>query len=381
MHLNENQLRAFLDDELDPGFRQTAAAHLTDCADCSRRISQMSATSAYVRGQLNFLSAHPSQKFKAHEALERQLKRRKEPFSMKTLFRKPASIAVGVVVLLAISLLFPPVRAIASDFLGLFRVQQVKVVTIDPAMLSHLDEGLQGNEQQIRQIIQENFKKVKESEFKHAETPEQAAEMAGFTPRLPANGQVASIGVMSAQTYEITIDTDLWNTILTGMGYQGEPLSSDLNGQKITVDVPAGVSTGIGECKSLQQLKVNDADFNQLKDCILLVELPSPVVQTPDGLDIPALAESMLEIFGMDPSEARQFSQSTDWANTLVLPIPSGEGVTNQQVSVDGTSATLITHETNDEYMLFWVRNGVLYAVLGSGDSQAGVDLGASLPQ
>jgi hypothetical protein len=44
-----------------------------------------------------------------------------------------ATLAVTLALTLAISL--PPVRAIANDFLGLFRVQQVSAVPFDPLNL------------------------------------------------------------------------------------------------------------------------------------------------------------------------------------------------------------------------------------------------------
>ncbi|HMN58846.1 MAG TPA: hypothetical protein PJ988_00695 [Anaerolinea sp.] len=300
---------------------------------------------------------------------------------MKTLLKKPAFLATGLVALLVIALLFPPVQAMANDFLGLFRVQQVKVVSFDPAVLSQLDQSMQGQSEQIRQIFKENVEKVQSGKFTQVNNIEQAANLAGFTPRLPANSQVNSIGVSPEQKYEITIDTELWNSMLAGLGQDGLSIPANLNGKKITVDVPAGVTTGIGQCESISQMNPDSPIPENLKDCTVLIELPSPVVTTPDGLDVPRLAEAMLTVLGMDPAQAQSFSQSTDWATTLVLPVPSGEGISNRQVSVDGTSATLVTSDRNQEYTLFWVRNGILYAVFGSGDPQAGLDLSASLPQ
>ena len=54
---------------------------------------------------------------------------------------RPAWRAVGVVVVLAVALAFPQVRALAVDFLGLFRVQQVEFVQVDadsPVSYTHL---------------------------------------------------------------------------------------------------------------------------------------------------------------------------------------------------------------------------------------------------
>lgn len=381
MHLDDGQLRAWLDKQLDPQMLKSANEHLADCARCASRADYLRDQSAYARSRLGRLVPDASVRFDAHEALFKHASRRKESFQMRTLLKKPAFLAAGLVALLVIALLFPPVQAMANDFLGLFRVQQVKVVSFDPAVLGQLDQSMQGQSAQIRQIFKDNVQKVQSGKFTQVNNLEQAANLAGFTPRLPANSQVTSIGVSPEQKYEIAIDTELWNSVLAGLGQDGLSIPADLNGQKITVDIPAGVTTGIGQCESISQMSAHGPIPEQLKDCTVLIELPSPVVTTPDGLDVPRLAEAMLTVLGMDPAQARSFSQSTDWATTLVLPVPSGEGISNRQVSVDGTSATLVTSDKNQEYTLFWVRNGILYAVFGSGDPQTGLDLSASLPQ
>jgi len=381
MHLDDGQLRAWLDQQLDTQALKSANEHLAVCARCASRVNYLRDQTEYARMRLGHLAPDASVRFDAREALVEHASRRKEPIQMRTLIKKPAFLAAGLVALLVIALLFPPVQAMANDFLGLFRVQQVKVISFDPAILGQLDQSMQGQSSQIRQIFQDNIEKVQSGQFTQVDNLQQAASLAGFTPRLPANSQVSSIGVSPEQKFEVTIDTELWNSVLAGLGQDGLSIPADLNGQKITVDVPAGVTTGIGQCESISQMRSDGPLPEQLKDCTLLIELPSPVVTTPDGLDVPRLAEAMLTVLGMDPAQARTFSQSTDWATTLVLPIPSGEGISNRQVNLDGTTATLVTSDKNQEYTLFWVRNGIMYAVFGSGDPQAGLDLSASLPQ
>lgn len=107
--------------------------------------------------------------------------------------------------------------------------------------------------------------------------------------------------------------------------------------------------------------------------------MPSSEVTTPDGLNVPKLAEAMLQLTGMSADEARAFSQSVDWATTLVLPVPSGEGVSSRDIAVDGVTGTLVTDSNHGMYTLFWVRRGMLYGITGSGDPQKAVDLANTL--
>ena len=46
---------------------------------------------------------------------------------------RPVWVGVGLVAILAIAMAFAPARAIANSFLGLFRVEQVTIVQVDPS--------------------------------------------------------------------------------------------------------------------------------------------------------------------------------------------------------------------------------------------------------
>lgn len=378
MHLKDDVLRAFLDHELDQEVQKHTHEHLASCSSCASRLEALHSQAALAQAKLDLLSPDATVSFSPHQALEKHLNRSKEQNTMKNWFKHPAWIAVSLVAILAISMVFPPVRALASDFLSLFRVEQVKVISFDPALLQQLD-GMQGSDEQIRQFMQQNVVAVEDGKFTQVDTLDQASSLAGFKPRLPGDGKVLSLGVLGKSQYDITIDSALWNSLLQGMGQSGDLISPELDGKVISVVVPAGVTAGIGDCGQIAGTTSRDIKPGDLGDCTVLAEMPSPEITTPDGLDVPKLAETFLQILGMSSDEARAFSQSTDWATTLVLPIPSGEGVTNRQVDVDTVTGTLVTDSTNGTYTLFWVRNGMLYGITGKGDSQKAIDLANTL--
>ena len=51
---------------------------------------------------------------------------------------RPAAIGVSVVVILAILFSFAPVREVAADFLGLFRVRKFAVIPLDQQQIDRL---------------------------------------------------------------------------------------------------------------------------------------------------------------------------------------------------------------------------------------------------
>ena len=376
MHLKDDVLRAFLDHELDQEEQKHTNEHLAACSTCITRLETLQKQENLAQEKLGLLAPDASVTFSPHQALEEHLNRNKEQNKMKNWLKHPAWIAASLAAILAVSLVFPPVRALASDLLGLFRVEQVKVISFDPAALQQLD-GMQGDDDQIEQFMQQNVVAVQDGEFTQVDQLDQAVDLAGFTPRLPGQSKLVSLGVMGTSQYDITIDAALWNSILQGLGQENALIPTEMDGEVISVLVPAAVTAGVGDCADLAQ--TGDMNSSELGDCIVLVEMPSPEVTMPDGLDVPKLAESMLQLTGMSPDEARAFSQSVDWATTLVLPIPSGEGVSSRDIAVDGVTGTLVTDANNDAYTLFWVRNGMLYGITGTGNAQNAVDLADTL--
>jgi hypothetical protein len=116
-------------------------------------------------------------------------------------------------------------------------------------------------------------------------------------------------------------------------------------------------------------------------DCTRLVQLASPSINAPEGLDIARLGEVFLQLLGMDPDEAARFSQTVDWTTTLVVPIPRYE-TSYQEVQVDGVQGWFIEEaysRSDEKYMLVWIKDGVVYALSGPGDQATALAIASSL--
>jgi hypothetical protein len=118
-----------------------------------------------------------------------------------------------------------------------------------------------------------------------------------------------------------------------------------------------------------------------MPDCTTLVQMQSPEITAPPGLDVAGLGEAFLVVMGMPEEDAEHFSQQIDWTTTLVLPIPR-YGTEYRDVSVDGVNGTLIQQSMEEhapEYLLLWVREGVLYALTGAGNISTALNIANSL--
>jgi hypothetical protein len=111
------------------------------------------------------------------------------------------------------------------------------------------------------------------------------------------------------------------------------------------------------------------------------MQLASPTADVPQGLDIAKIGEAFLELTGMTPDEAAHFSKNLDWTTTFVIPIPRNKA-TFMDVNVDGVSGTYIREEyrnSSGQYLLIWVKDGIVYTLAGSGSASSAVDIANSL--
>jgi hypothetical protein len=291
---------------------------------------------------------------------------------------------LGLILVLGVSLLFSPVRAIANSFLGLFRVQQFTVVQINPG---NLPEQL-GKSSQLESMFATDVQVSERGETQDVFSAEEASQLSGIAVRLPTSieGQPA-LKVSPGGEITFKIDSEHIQSLLAEIGRSDIQLPDGLEGASVQVGMGSAVTAMYGACEfDLEQAQQegydpDDPRLPRLPDCTTLAQMPSPTISAPPGLDIPMISEAFLQVLGMSPEEARQIAQTVDWTTTLVIPIPR-YGTTYQEVPVDGVSGTLILQELNDhpdQYLLIWVKDGILYALTGSGNASSALRIADSL--
>ena len=385
MHLSDGELRAYIDRQMAEPALQEARTHLAACTDCQARLESLTVRAGNVSQHLALLTPNSSRSAGAAMSQFKDRISKKEVDSMwKKIFSRPyrpAWAILGVLVILALALTIPSVNAIANNFLGLFRVQQVTVVQVNPGNIPQL-----GNSSELESLMSQDVQVQKQGKTQPASSAQDASQLAGIPVRLPdqAQGQ-AALFVQPASHISFKIEAQRIQAILDEIGHSDIKIPSELDGSSVEVSVPAAVAALYGPCQQelaaaqQQGFKPEQAEGPRHSDCTSLVQLASPTVSTPPGLDIKQIGQAFLEVLGMTPDEAAHFSQNIDWATTLVVPIPRN-GTSYQDVSVDGVNGTFIQEDRySNHYLLMWVKDGVVYALTGPGDVQAALAIGNSL--
>jgi len=385
-HLTEGELRAALDDELDSG----QLHHLESCEACQAHVQRLDLERQETARLLAFLQPADERVPTARQAWARfsqKLDRQKESTMSGRWFTRPLfRFGAAVVLLLVLVLAFPGTRALAGELLNLFRVQQVRVVSVDFTGLEQLTgDGSLGN--QFTDLISSAVDVRQEpGDPAAAGSVAEASQMAGFNVRIPEGMEPSQIYVTDAAAFSLTIDRSRAQALLNEAGRSDLVLPESVDGAEVSVEVPKSVSVSFGTCpKPGTEVSGNTEQSTTQRrypDCLIFAQIPTPSVNAPADLDIEALARIGLEFTGMSPEEAAAFTGTVDWTSTLLVPIPRSAAI-HEQVSVDGVTGTLIERRSqeNPQFALLWVKDGIIYTISGLGmNSQQAIDMANALP-
>ena len=389
-HIRHADLRAYLDRELPAEKQVEAEQHLAGCPDCRVRLQAVTERAALVSARITSLEPGAAA-VPAPAAVLAQLKQRQRTDQLpmfKSIFStRPVWAGLVSVLVLAMAFSLAPVQAWASEFLGLFRVQQVQVLPIDTTQLSSIS-----NDSSLVKQISQLFSDSVTVSHQPADpvvvaSAAEASQAAGFGVRLLGAGVgTPRLTVQDGTAFQVVLNRQRAQDILNQAGRSDLQLPASIDGATISVSVPKAVTAAYGNCP--QPSGADAAVSNTRKitvgsfgNCTLLAQLPSPTVDTPPDLNIAQLAEIGLQFTGMSAANAHQLSQSVDWTSTLVIPFPSNAG-TYEQVSVDGVTGTLISRNgrgAGGQYSLIWVKNGILYGLTGNGTGDQALALAQSI--
>lgn len=386
MHLSPGEIQAYHDRQLETRALQRVETHLAECAQCQSAAQAALARTRQVGEQLASLQSSASDMLSvsaARSRLESRLAEEKESITMRTKLTsrisRPAWVGLALIVVLAISLAFPSVRAVANSFLRLFRVEQVQVVPVDTERLA----GEMQQSTRLEGLFSESVKVEQSGERQEVSSAEEASARLGMPVRLPSalEGE-RRLFVQPGGSITFTIDLELMRAVLQDMGRADIQLPDSLNGAVVKLDVPSGVIALYGDCQA-QERPMNAPDSpteTNLPACTTFFQMPSPSVDAPPDLNVAQMGEIYLQVLGMTPEEAASFAKNVDWTSTFVVPVPR-YSTSYDQVQVDGVTGTLIKHRESGQqaFLLVWVKDGVIYALAGPGKGNDALQIAASL--
>jgi hypothetical protein len=268
--------------------------------------------------------------------------------------RKYALIPLLVVLLLVVAFSFPGVRAAASDFLGLFRVQKFSAISISPEQMALLEEVAESG------LYPGEIEMIDEpGEPQLVDSLESAEAMAGWQARSPGGlAEPDSVYFADGGHGQLTVNVENARALISAAGVDPALIPDSLDGATVDVTVYSGISQNWNEG-------------------VALMQSPSPLIEYPDEVDTAALGEAFLQVLGMEPEQAQSLAQQIDWTNTLLLPVPENVATFNE-IFVDGVSGLGLTSIDGQNSAILWQKDDIVY-VLSGAEIEYLVDLANSM--
>lgn len=255
--------------------------------------------------------------------------------------RRYAWATLLAVMALALTLIFPGVRAAASDFLGLFRVQKFTPISITAEQLALLEEvadsGLYPGEVEF---FEEPSEPVRFDSLAEAEAA--AGWQASSSSLLGQPDTVYAIGGASGR---LTINVKNARALMSLAGADPALIPDSLDGADVDVTVYPAIS-------------------QNWDDGVVLLQSPSPLVEYPEDVDVTALGQALLEVLGMEPGPARRLAESIEWTNTVLLPIPKSIANFNE-VQIGTSSGLALTSLDGQNAAVLWESEGKVFVLSG----------------
>jgi len=374
--ISQGKLRAYLDGELCADEIERIARHLQACTRCQHRLAEVQGAAQVSARRLNQLAptrlpdvrralanvrarAYSRVPSRAREDNNTAWYRRIWDMSKSKTWRTAlaGTVATGLV---AFVCSFAPARALAQQFLSIFRVDKFVAVSVEPdqaqiqALGNLLEDKLAGMEPEF----------VADEPEVAVGSIEEASALAGFEVRmpsyLPGDGEVG-YSVKGRTEATATVDRDTVAMVLETAGMDAGALPADWEGGEIRAIAPSMVSI----------TQTQDSGFT------MVLQVPGARVEYPGGLEPSLLGEAGLRLLGLSESQAHAIAQRVDWTSTVLLPVPTSVA-SFQETRIADEEAVILTSAEGQELTtaegiqygviraIVWEKDDVLYCVMGS---------------
>lgn len=271
----------------------------------------------------------------------------------------------GISVLVALAVLMvvvaTPARGLADGVLGRFRVQKFAAVTIPMDVVQQLQSGVGNLSDTDKQALKQQFDKLgtfnttlgMQSARQVASIDEARAQYGNLNVpgQLPAGFDVApTVYVSDAGTASYTLNTAEAQGLIDRLGLPIYSLPDAAQYPSLTFN--------------LNVPKAAVLDYQNAAGQRLLVgQMASPTLTTPDGVDMNLLREDLLGLPGLPTDLVAQLRAIDNWQNTLIIPVP--QGARTDDITMNGEPALYIEGGNGEGSVVLWQKGGVLYVVAG----------------
>lgn len=385
--LENDYIQAYLDGELSREERKEMALHLQSCPKCREELQRMKRLDEWIKTALTeSLECEIEDKVlpdtqMAWEKFQTRLASEPSPYSKDVTLGFPGQraghsqglqnnramkgrwssmklnskrwIAGGVAAAVFASAFFiPQVRVVASDMLGLLRIDKLQTVKLTPADIEEIKANMSAlHNGEIDLKGMGHMSVAGQHEPKVYSSPE-AARQAGVTvPELKGYTMLQASKQDSFST-DMQIDVAQFEAFATQLG-TSVALDPALNNESIFIS--------FGESSFIEYGSENNSQAR-----LHYAVSPSPRLEVPEGINADQVRGALLMTPLLPDNVRQQLANIQVWESTLPIPYVEGQDYT-EDVTIKGSAGVFVAYSGGENAVLIWQKDGIMHMLATQG--------------
>lgn len=401
--LEQDYIQAYLDGELSREERKEMALHLQSCPGCREELQNMKKLDEWIKtaltesltlntgGEVSPDTQAAWEKFQARLAtapgprpgdnalgalelpnpntepaqnLTKSLRTKGRWSTMK--INPKRWIAGGVAAaVLASALFIPQVRVVASDMLGLLRIDKLQTVKLTPEDIEQIKANMSALHNGEIDLKGMGHMSVAGQPEPAVFTSLEAARQAGVSVPELTGYTMLRAGKQDPFSADMQIDVAQFEAFAQQLG-TSVALDPKLNKESIFISF--GQSSFIEySSESNPQARLHYAVS------------ASPQLKVPEGIDVDQVRGALLMTPLLPENVRQQLANIQDWESTLPIPYVEGQDY-SEDVKVQGNPGVFVAYSGDEQAVLIWQKDGLMHMLASRGtEAQSNKELKNSL--
>lgn len=366
----EGLIQSYIDGELDPRKVKELEAHISACENCSKEYEMLKQNNIFVSdcmeqyekdyNENSCMEVKPyiERAAKVWDILERGV------ISIMKRYKKTA-IATCVMLIAVMCITVQPIRAAVSDFLSVFRVENVKGITVSLDDLKKIQDQIKTH---ASEIDMDKLGKIKiDGGEKNWISYDTAARIKDFKVLFPSGDADKNLGISNyePETIQFTLNISNVNDVLKSFGAE-KLLPQNLDGKTFVVSFPRQVNI----------------QYNTDGNSYSIIETKTPEILAQDDVSIDDVYNCLVELPIIPDDLQRQLKSIKDWKNTMYIPVVESKMEEIQINGCKGYAGDLTGINSNTasyKSVVIWYADGVFYGVESTADKDELVKFAESM--
>lgn len=356
-------LQAYIDGELEIGIRKNMETHLADCDQCKSLLAVLKENDDFVFAKLKNYKQHFEECRVPSSALPEVTHHyintdNQGVFNPMFKYRKLVAAACAVVVV-TVCVTVQPVQAAITNALSIFRVQNVKGITVSLKDLQEIENKLSSGQGEISLDKMGSIKR--QGGQKRTSSPEDVKNLPDIAVAFPSalDHVIPNIDIVEPESIDFTLNAKNVNQIMKSYGAT-TLLPDNIDGKTFKVDFASQVNF----------------DYRVDNKSIEIMQTKVPEITVPDGVNVDDIYNAVIEMPILPQNLQAQLKSIKDWKTTLYIPDIDAQ---NTEVDINGARGYQRTSADKLRSAVIWYNKGIIYTISGNMDSDEILNIARSM--